>query len=100
MLGDVHSIYLFCICFAMPIPEGECLLPAMGCCWATICQGEMNQFNTLWGLKQSPLEPWSNEREQDEHQGKAESSIKQAAGVEICYCFVIHLIKKLKKPIG
>lgn len=60
----------------------------------------MGQFSTLWSLRQGPLQPWSNETENDEDQGKAESSIKQAAEAEICYCFVLHLIKKLKKPIG
>lgn len=46
------------------------------------------------------MEPWSNGAEKDEDQGKAELSIKKPAEVEICYCFVLHLIKKLKKPIG
>lgn len=97
MLGGICCTYLFLNGFAVPISGGECPLPDTGCHWATICQGQMLQFSTLWGLRQSPLEPRSNEAEKDEDQGKAESSIKQAAEAEICYCFVLLLIKKIKE---
>lgn len=54
--------------------------------------GEISRFSALRGLKQNSLELWSYETEKDEDQGKVESSRKQAAEVEICYCFVLYLI--------
>ena len=98
MLGGICSTYLFLTGFAIPISGGECPLPGLSLGYNMPRRNESIQ--ALWGLRQSPLAPWSNETEKDEDQGKAESSIRHAAEVEICYCFVLHLIKKLKKPIG
>lgn len=58
---------------------GECPLTAVGCCWPTACLGEMNQLSVLGALRQSPSEPWSNETEKDEDQGKAKIKCKASS---------------------
>lgn len=86
---EAYTVFIFSsLAFPCQILEENILFQQR----ATIYQGEISQFGTLWGLRQNSLELWTDETEKDEDQGKAESSIRQAAEVEICCCFVLYLI--------